>query len=324
VCCDGVCCTPEGAGKACGDDQCGGYCGNGAPVSEGCPAFQECHPDDFLCEFFSVPDLCGDKQCGADGVGDVCGTCPCPECSPAATKCEGFECTVALGLECHEIFDCFGGCMSGDQACYVDCITDGTAQAEVLYNNFIQCLDTVGYFDCPDGDDECLDTTIGLCMDEYYACFHGDEPCSVLYVCLVGCPGGDSGCTGDCFTNATIDALNVWDLFIDCLDSAGYYECLPGDSECTNAAWDACDVQFKACAQGELNCKEVFGCIQGCDPWDSVCRIGCRIQGTLQAQEAIDEIAACVEEFCVPVTGTCEQQVLVDECADVYGACLAE
>jgi hypothetical protein len=37
----------------------------------------------------------------------------------------------------------------------------------------------------------------------------------------------------------------------------------------------------------------------------------------------MDEILACEEEYCEPLTGLCEQQVLLDECADPYAACLA-
>jgi hypothetical protein len=322
VCNFGVCCTPNCLGKSCGDNSCSGFCGNGAWVSEGCTAFYECNADSFLCELFATPDTCGDKQCGADGLGDVCGTCPCPDCPDSSTKCKEFECVTPFGLECHEIFACFGPC-EGDQLCIQNCLASGTGQGETLYNNIVNCLDGAGYFDCPDLDEECTEETFAQCMDEYYACFHGDEPCNVLYLCLIGCPGGDSNCSGDCFTSATIDALNSWDIFIDCLGLNGYSDCPPGDSECINTAWDACGIEFKACANGELDCKDVFGCIQACGPWDELCRIGCRVQGTIDVQNAIADIALCVEDNCEPVTGTCEQQVLLDQCSEIYEACLA-
>jgi hypothetical protein len=193
----------------------------------------------------------------------------------------------------------------------------------VLYNGFINCLNAVGYYDCTAGDKVCQQELIELCMVPYYECFHGDEPCSVLYVCLSGCPGGDYNCTSDCFTNTTVEGLNTWDLYIACLDATGYYDCPAGDATCKNEAFDACDPELEACTNGPLDCYEVFGCIQACEWWDEICRIGCRAQGTLAVQDAIDAIGACVEQYCVPVTGTCEAEVLLDECADSYAACLA-
>ncbi len=322
VCFDGACCTPDCTGKLCGDNSCGGMCGNGAMVSEGCAAFATCNPDLLACETFPAPDLCLDKECGMDGLGGNCGTCPCPGCSQSALSCKNFQCTTQLGLECKGIFDCFGDCLTGDQICLQNCLGDGTPQATVIYNNLITCLDDAGYFDCPDGDDACQDNAFDSCMDQYYACFHGDEPCPHLYVCIIGCPAGDSDCSSNCFSSATIEALNVWDQFIGCLELQGYFECDPQDSACYDDAFAACDAEFLTCANGPLTCHEVLGCIKNCNIFDGNCPLGCRIQGTLEAQGAIDDIATCVEEHCEPVTGLCEQEVLLDECADTYAACL--
>ena len=323
VCFDGTCCTPDCLDKLCGSDTCGGFCGNAALVTEGCAAFEMCVAEDFLCENFPAPDTCGEKECGANGLGGKCGTCPCPECGPSETKCAQFSCKTPLGLECWEMFACLGDCLPGDAFCQQDCLSDGTPQGTVIFNNLSTCLDNSGYFDCPDGDDACTDAAFETCMDPYYACFHGDESCGVLYLCLITCPGGDTDCSSGCFTSATVEALNVWDEFIDCLTANDYFECVSGDSDCYDLAWDQCIDEFQACANGEMSCQDVFGCIKGCSPWDSACPIGCRIQGTIPVQNSIDDIAACVEEFCDPVTGLCEQQVLLDECADTYATCLA-
>jgi hypothetical protein len=323
VCFDGTCCTPDCLDKLCGDNSCGGFCGNAAPVTEGCAAFETCLPDDLVCETFQAPDVCGEKVCGANGLGGVCGTCPCPECEPSDTKCEAFECMTPLGLECWEMYGCLGDCPEGDQFCQQDCLGDGTPKGTVIFNNLSTCLDESGYFDCPDGDDVCTEESFDQCLDAYYACFHGDEPCNVLYVCIVSCPAGDSNCTSDCFTSATIEALNVWDEFIACLDFNHYFECESGDSDCYDVAWAKCDSEFQACANGDLSCEEVYGCILDCNSWDSACRLGCRVQGTIQVQNSMDDILACEEEYCEPLTGLCEQQVLLDECADTYAACMA-
>lgn len=321
VCFDGTCCTPDCTGQVCGDNQCGGFCGNGAQVTQGCPAFNDCVGDPLLCELYGKPDLCGTKECGADGIGGVCGLCPCLDCPASATKCEGFKCITPVALECWEIFDCFGTCPAGDKSCLSACVDQGDALAQEQYDAFVNCLTATGFYACPAGDKACQDKAIAPCMIQYYDCFHGDESCSNLYVCLIGCPGGDSNCTNDCFTNSTIEALNTWDFYISCLDSNGYYTC--PDAACKNAALDACKGELTACTNGPLDCYEVFGCIQSCEWWDEVCRIGCRLHGTVAVQASIDEIGACVEQYCVPATAVCEAEVLVKECAAVYAECLA-
>ncbi len=323
VCFDGACCTPDCLDKLCGDDTCGGFCGNEVAITDGCPAFQTCLPDDFICEVFPFPDVCGEKVCGADGLGGVCGTCPCPECDPSQTKCEAFDCMAPVGLECWEMYGCAGDCPDGDVFCQQDCFGDGTPQGTANFENLDTCLNESGYFACQDGDEACTEAAFEECRDVYYACFHGDEPCNVLFLCLTTCPAGDSDCSSGCFTSATVEALNTWDEFIACLNANDYFECETGDSDCYDVAWAKCDAEFSACANGPLDCQEVYGCILGCDSWDTTCRQGCRLMGTVPVQESMEDIFDCESEFCEPLTGLCEQQVLLDECSEVYAACLA-
>ncbi len=64
VCVEGSCCKPACAGKVCGDDGCGGSCGE-------CEGFQEaCVDGQCVCQ----PD-CAGKACGDDGCGGSCGSC---------------------------------------------------------------------------------------------------------------------------------------------------------------------------------------------------------------------------------------------------------
>ncbi len=141
VCEDAACvpaCEPSCDGKSCGDDGCGGSCGtcpDGGTCEDGaCSCETTCKsashlllPDcsttncgsfGLLCEDATcVPACepsCQDKQCGDDGCGGSCGTCPqngtCEggACSCEATCLSGTEllltnCTVAtcgVGLVC--------------------------------------------------------------------------------------------------------------------------------------------------------------------------------------------------------------------------------
>ena len=83
----GVCCTPLCEGKDCGDDGCGGSCGE---CSLECPMAQVCQAG--KCVDGCSPQ-CAGKECGDDGCG-----CPCGECA-ADQMCLGGECTPALAAE---------------------------------------------------------------------------------------------------------------------------------------------------------------------------------------------------------------------------------
>lgn len=66
ICMGGECrCASMCVGKECGDDGCGGTCGE-------CPAHNVCTPDG---QCSCIPQ-CEGKQCGDDDCGSECGTCP--------------------------------------------------------------------------------------------------------------------------------------------------------------------------------------------------------------------------------------------------------
>ena len=113
-CADGACgCKPLCDGKSCGDDGCGGSCGN-------CTESEKCG-DDGQCA--CVPS-CVDKECGGDGCGGPCGGCdPGVECSPngkcgCVADCTDKQCgDDGCGGSCGE---CEGGIpCSGNGLC--DC-----------------------------------------------------------------------------------------------------------------------------------------------------------------------------------------------------------
>ena len=161
-------CAPDCAGKACGDDGCGGSCG-ACPAGEACKNFQcvGCNPD------------CAGKACGDDGCGGSCGACQ------AGEKCENFQC-VGCNPDC-------AGKACGDDGCGGSC---GACQAGENCENF-QCVGCNP--DCADkacGDDGCG----GSCGD-----CPGDKPFCVTGVCVENCNPdctgkqcGDNGCGGSC------------------------------------------------------------------------------------------------------------------------------
>jgi alpha-tubulin suppressor-like RCC1 family protein len=72
ACSSGVC-TPDCYGKKCGDNGCGGACGEGCPDGWKCEGGTKCTPPCIPnCNYNQFGTK---KQCGADGCGGVCGTC---------------------------------------------------------------------------------------------------------------------------------------------------------------------------------------------------------------------------------------------------------
>jgi hypothetical protein len=97
----GCCCTgcygwecaysPDCKGKECGSDGLFGYCRNGEAMYDcnsceappfpenfnwGCPEHLSCNLSQHRCVDCDADDLCGDRECGDDGCGGVCGVCP--------------------------------------------------------------------------------------------------------------------------------------------------------------------------------------------------------------------------------------------------------
>lgn len=107
----GVCvdvCQPDCAGKVCGPDGCGGQCGE-------CAAGSQC--DDGACQAICQPDCVG-KVCGPDGCGGQCGECA------AGSECDDGACQAICqprcdGLECGDD-GCGGVCgvCEGDETCH--------------------------------------------------------------------------------------------------------------------------------------------------------------------------------------------------------------
>ncbi len=135
-------CTPQCAGKACGEDGCGGLCGT-CTEDELCSQVQKCIPkcipqcfgkicgpdqcggscgtcgDDFECgadgKCYSttcVPD-CEGKACGDDGCSGKCGTCAqgdlCSVGQCVAGPCSGVPFKTGKCDEEGRALSCFGG-----------------------------------------------------------------------------------------------------------------------------------------------------------------------------------------------------------------------
>ncbi len=142
TCMAGTCgvCTPDCADAMCGDDGCGGSCGE-------CGSGAVCDGGD--CR---TPD-CAGRECGSDGAGGTCGTMDgacadgmgCRNGRCVACDCTGRSCGTATGC------DSCGDCPMGMDLC--DRLT-GMCSATATPAN---CNDTCRF----SGDNECDDGRAG-------------------------------------------------------------------------------------------------------------------------------------------------------------------
>ena len=165
-------CTPDCAGKACGDDGCGGSCGacqQGESCIAGACAPGPCEPD------------CTALECGDDGCGGSCGVCP------AGWQCENGQCATDCQPAC-------AGKECGDDGCGGTCGTCPDGE-----NCFLgHCTDKPCEADCTGktcGNDGC-EGSCGACGDNE-TCDDG----ACVPACLPDCVGrecGADGCGGSC------------------------------------------------------------------------------------------------------------------------------
>ena len=341
---DNVVCTPDCANKVCGPDGCGGTCGScesGIVCQEGiCPV---CTPE------------CDDKECGPDNCGGSCGTCEGGVCDSGICcipNCDGKECGPdgcngscgvcasgyncdltgacipgAPGGGCPGIFDCLNACPAQDAGCQQNCINEAPVEDQMAFNNLIQCLQDSGYWDCAENDTECINTAAAQCDTQMTECFHGELSCKDMYLCLISCPNDATGeaCAQDCLANGSVEGQAAWSTFIDCLDTNGYFDCADGDNACVQAAWDACDVEFKACAHGDKTCTAIMECLNNCSPTDDICPLACQVDGTVDAQTVFGLLVDCIIETCGDDTSAeCQNTALNGACADPYLECSGE
>ncbi|MFT7624393.1 MAG: hypothetical protein ACI9WU_003580, partial [Myxococcota bacterium] len=225
-------CIPDCFGKACGDDGCGGECGE-------CTDGLFCSASGF-CTNEPCQGSCLGLQCGDDGCGQSCGSCGGGEqCTPQG-QCIPEGCTQdCFGKACGDD-GCGGQCgkCAPDETCNANaqCAPvvagcggipeSGVCEANTVkwcFNNNIYTLncdpavglvcgwnDTQQKFDCVPGDCQpsCLGKQCGPdgCGASCGIC-PGGESCTPAGVCQANCVGqcngkqcGPNGCGGTCGT----------------------------------------------------------------------------------------------------------------------------
>ncbi len=222
VCVDADCCILECEGKECGDDGCGGECGDCAP-GDTCV--------DGLC--FGCLPQCEGKECGPDTCGGSCGDCGAGwSCNGSGCQWDG-ACEGLDGQPCVDPDPCmldatcnngicagFAGC-DDSNACTTDSCVDGVGcqHVEIACDDGNQCTDDY----CDPVLVECVfDPLDGACDD--------GNPCTADDECF-----GEDGCIGQ------LDMpVCDWDHdgAIDALDGCPYTYDAGGQAGAACPAWD--------------------------------------------------------------------------------------
>ena len=327
VCVEGECCKPSCENLLCGDDGCGGSCGE-------CAEGEECQEGDCV-PAGCVPD-CEGKQCGDDGCEGQCGTCGCGEaCEDGLCVyhgCDGLECgpdgcggdcgdcsgsqvcsegvcvPVTPGLTCGDIFKCgiAKGCALTNALCWSTCF--GKAGEDEL-QAFEELTDCVGEF-CeqlpPEEQGDCL---MSQCIGEVSSCLDGkgDVGCLDSLLCIQGCGQDDDLCFFECIEESSEESLI---LLLD-MSNATEIESFALVVECVGG-------------EGDKNCGETVMCFTSCednpppdDPGEDPamdCETSCIAESSPEGAEDLIAFMYCAEEACP--NG-------MDECPGMF-ACMSE
>jgi formylglycine-generating enzyme required for sulfatase activity len=340
TCEEGHCLFTACVGRECGNDGCGGTCGNCTVCGETCLAG--------LCQFTS----CAERECGADGCGGSCGTCA------DHYVCESGSClyvpwcgdgTCDSDEDCDTCpQDCGGCCGNGAcepwfgehcESCLEDCgctVCGETCQAEVC--TFTACIGReCGEDGCGGSCGTCQmyhECQSGMCV---YVPWCGDKTCDPnedCSVCAVDCPCtgcgesceagqctftacagrecGDDGCGGSC---GTCDEHN------ECQDGACAYVPWCGDGACDlhvgeNCATCPADCGCTACGETCESGQCVFTACGGKECGSNGCGGSC---GTCPFSYVCT--AGQCEYSASCGNSVCDEDETCDSCASDCGEC---
>ena len=323
-CFQGSCCAADCEGRECGDDGCGGSCGEcedgqicgegGSCACEFVLCLDACCADGEVCfeEACCAPD-CENKSCGGDGCGAGCGECAedyeCIDAEGAAAcqalcdqLCEGLECgTAGIDDECEcgmcgDGNDCTDDVCSGEQLCTypdnaIECddgnpCTDGDVCGEGVCAGELLAPEELAELDC-------------LCMvDEDCVSVENGDICDGTLVCKKENVEDESGvCEVD---EATIlSCVDAHDCTTDSCDSE--LGCLfePDDEACDDSnvcTDDTCSTETGCVfTNNELPCDDLSVCTVDDKCAESLCVPGAALP--------CDDLVDCTENSCDALEG---------------------
>jgi hypothetical protein len=291
-------CTPNCAGKECGPDGCGGFCGT---MGGGCPAAETCSNGQCL-----TSATCGDGLCNGTETSLTCpGDCECiPNCAGkdcGPDGCGGSCGGCSLGFACTEA----GTCVPGT-ACFSDADCNDSDQCTTDYCVARVCAHVA--VECDDGDGCTVDTCNASsgCVHRL-DCGEGRTCQEQMCVPVTGPCQDPSGCPdidgGQCTTKDCVAGLCVWHAkpertpcddgqYCTMLDNCHVGLCEGSPRSCSDGdpcTRDSCEEGTRACANRRI--------------CDTQCQ--CQPGTACEAGYCADECVSDTECYGNPTPGPC-------------------
>ena len=155
----------------------------------------------------------------------------------------------------------------------------------------------------------------------------GTGTCGNILDCVANCiaTGADESCQTGCFDGASPEALNLWQSYGQCFNTAACTDitncpqCEAQEAVCRGAGVAG---DMPAGAQVESGCAGYNECLGTCEPNDTACQGDCEAQYGPEAVAQFDAIIACVQaNMCVTADQMLDQECLAEQCSAELDAC---
>jgi len=262
--------------------------------------------DGSLCEdgnLCTEGEACNAGQCldGAQIDCDDINSCTADSCDVTQGCVHSSE--EMNGLACGN-----GGTCSNGSCCVADC-----------YNK--ECGDDgcgggCGVCPCQGCAPDAIECVAAKCVDPNLL------TCLGISECLTLC-GSNQSCQQNCMNQGSIEAQQQMNDYLSCLMDNGWAQC--GDQQCvTDISLEHCWDEYGNCyPSGELDCSEMYDCMEACPQVGQACPTACYYEGTLDAKAQYQAFFSCVAEQCGdPIFQWCFDAAQEGACAEGFENCL--
>jgi len=245
--------------------------------------------------------VCTGKECGDDGCGGSCGSCP------AGFTCKGTVCKANAGATCEEHSECATSLCVHFQSgtyCTSPCSTDEGCLEGWECSPWLSAL------------------TPNICAPPGTMVAH--ELCSEVAACVQGCPGGNTACYSNCFFLGSDEAKEEYAAMFVCAELYCFAQCEDVEGCVSECLLDECFQEFAVCYPGTKSCKHALDCIFDCSG-NEICMGQCYDDALPAAKKQIVELLDCIGELCEEGSGAgCLAAALGGPCKEPYENCTSQ
>jgi hypothetical protein len=310
----GDACTPACEDRICGEDGCGGVCGD-CPSGQSCTEEGSCEDKVYDCAVAMATrfDTCGhdDPELSQAEVVTLC-----EDTLDALWRCR-LDCYTYDFVDCMQARICEIGCAKSntytcDCQCWckdiVNCMIPGRVNGDGTGPEPPSCWDL-----CRENNicSRCngIQQARGSCTMNSAEAKYG---CIGYNACSGSCDGNQS-CAQDCAKSASSEGIYWLQALSDCAQSAG----CAGDNTCE----EACPDEWLGCfgPPGEASCSEILACVEAPDCGSRWCNTECFAAGDEEAQNLYNTLAECAGAAQCTSLEACQ-----GPCGQEIAACQAE